>query len=128
MFTFTDFLLEAIARRYSVEKVFLEISQNSQENTCARVSLLIKLQVCLRPEIFLRKRLWHWCFPKYSKIPFLKESLRWLLLFYQELFASKIVRNGRLSSCHVFILTYVACWKNMYFWNKNKKILYFIFI
>ena len=26
------------------EKVFLEISQNSQENTCARVSFLIKLQ------------------------------------------------------------------------------------
>ena len=27
------------------KKVFLEISQNSQENTCTRVSLLIKLQV-----------------------------------------------------------------------------------
>ena len=26
------------------EKVFLEISQNSQENTCVRVSFLIKLQ------------------------------------------------------------------------------------
>ena len=32
-------------RRFSVKKVFLEISQNSQENTCARVSFLIKLQV-----------------------------------------------------------------------------------
>ena len=30
----------------SVKKVFLEISQNSQENTCARVSFLIKLQAC----------------------------------------------------------------------------------
>ena len=29
----------------SVKKVFLEISQNSQENTCASVSFLIKLQV-----------------------------------------------------------------------------------
>ena len=28
----------------SAEKVFLEISQNSHENTCARVSFLIKLQ------------------------------------------------------------------------------------
>ena len=27
-----------------MKKVFLEISQNSQENTCARVSFLIKLQ------------------------------------------------------------------------------------
>ena len=30
------------------KKVFLEISQNSQENTCARVSFLIKLQASVR--------------------------------------------------------------------------------
>ena len=35
---------EADVKRCSVEKVFLEISQNSQENTYARVSILIKLQ------------------------------------------------------------------------------------
>ena len=29
------------------EKVFLEVSQNSLENTCARFSFLIKLQACL---------------------------------------------------------------------------------
>ena len=29
---------EAVARRCSVKKVFLEISQNSQENNCVRVS------------------------------------------------------------------------------------------
>ena len=34
---------EAVARRCSVKKVFSEISKNSQENTCARVSFLIKL-------------------------------------------------------------------------------------
>ena len=34
---------ETIAQRCSVNKVFLEILQNSQENACARVSLLIKL-------------------------------------------------------------------------------------
>ena len=28
----------------SVKKVFLEISQNSQENTCTKFSFLIKLQ------------------------------------------------------------------------------------
>ena len=38
-------LLEAAAQRFSVKKVFLEISQSSQENACARVSLLIKLRV-----------------------------------------------------------------------------------
>ena len=28
---------EAVAQRHSIKKVFLEISQNSQENTCARI-------------------------------------------------------------------------------------------
>ena len=36
--------IEAVARRCSAIKVFLEIPQNSQENTCARVSFLTKLQ------------------------------------------------------------------------------------
>ena len=35
---------EAVVQRSSVKKVFSEISQNSQENTCARVSFSIKLQ------------------------------------------------------------------------------------
>ena len=35
-----------VARRCSVKMVFLEIWQNSQESTCARVSFLIKLQAC----------------------------------------------------------------------------------
>ena len=64
-------LTETFARMCSVKKVFLEISQNSQENTCARVSFLIK-------------RLWHRCFPmnfaKFLRTPFLTEHLRWLLL------------------------------------------------
>ena len=34
--------LEAVTQRCSVKEVFLEISQNSQENTCARVSFWIK--------------------------------------------------------------------------------------
>ena len=54
-------------RRCSVKIVFLEVSQNSQENTCARASFLIKLQAfkvaSLRPETLLKKRLWHRCFP-----------------------------------------------------------------
>ena len=35
---------EAATRGVLCEKMFLEISQNSQENTCARVSFLTKLQ------------------------------------------------------------------------------------
>ena len=35
---------EAVVQICSVKKVFLKISHNSQESTCARVSFLIKLQ------------------------------------------------------------------------------------
>ena len=53
---------EAVIQRCSVEKIFLEISQNSQENTSARVSFLIKLQA--PPVIVLKKKLWHNFFKK----------------------------------------------------------------
>ena len=36
--------LQAVTQRCSWKKVFLEILQNSQENTCASVSFLVKLQ------------------------------------------------------------------------------------
>ena len=53
---------EAVIQRCSVQQMFLEISQNSQENTISRVSFLIKL------------RLWHRCFPV-NFVKFLKEHL-----------------------------------------------------
>ena len=76
-------------------KILLEISQYSQESTCARVSFLIKLQasdlcqslffnkvVGLRPAALLKMRLWHRCFPvnfaTFLKTPFLTEHLWWL--------------------------------------------------
>ena len=65
------------------KKGFLEISENSQEHTCARVSNLIKLQA--RPATLLKKRLWNRCFSvnfaKFLRTPFLREHLRWLLLY-----------------------------------------------
>ena len=76
------FAKEAVAQTSSVKKVFLEISQNSQENTCARVSFLKKLQTMACN--FIKKRLWHKCFPvnfaKFLRTPFLTEHLWWLLL------------------------------------------------
>ena len=38
---------EAVVQSCFVKKVFLKISQTSQENTCARVCFLIKLKTCL---------------------------------------------------------------------------------
>ena len=71
---------EAVARRCSVKEVLLEISQNSQENSCTKVSFLIKLQA----STLLKIRLWHRCFPvnfaKFLRPAFLTEYLWWLLL------------------------------------------------
>ena len=73
---------EAATQRCSIKKVFLEISQNSKENTCAKVSFLIKLQTA--PATLLKRRLWHRCFAvnfaKFLRAPFVTEHLWWLLL------------------------------------------------
>ena len=74
------FITEAVVRRCSVKRVFLEITQNLQENIRARVSSLIKLQASgLRPATLLKKRLWHLCFPasfaKFLRTLFLTEHL-----------------------------------------------------
>ena len=57
--------LEAATGVVLYKKMFLKISQNSQENTCARVSFLIE-------------RLWHRCFlvnfVKFSRTPFLQNT------------------------------------------------------
>ena len=62
--------LEAVARRCFVEGVFIEVLQNSLENTCAIVLFLIKLQVLM---CFLVN------FAKFLRTPFPTEHIRWLL-------------------------------------------------
>ena len=44
MVFYEHLFLESVVPRCSVEKVLLEISQNSQEKTCGRASFLIMLQ------------------------------------------------------------------------------------
>ena len=49
---------EAFIPRRSMKKVFLEILQNPQENACARVSFLIRLQASgFRPATLLKKKI-----------------------------------------------------------------------
>ena len=66
----------------SVKKVFLEILQNSQQNSC--VSLFFNQVSGIRPGTLLKKRLWHRCFPvnfvKFLRIPFLQNTSGRLLL------------------------------------------------
>ena len=68
-------ITEAVVQRCSIKKVLIKFLQNSQENTCARVSFLIKLQTW---------KLWHRCFPgnfaKFLGALFFIEHLWWLLL------------------------------------------------
>ena len=78
--------------------MFLEISRNLQENTCARLSFLIKL------EALLKKRLWHRRSPvnfvKFLRTGFLTEHLWWLLLKNQTHFTGRmknIFKNYRIS-------------------------------
>ena len=56
------FSSEAVVRKCSVKKVFLEISQNSQKITCATVSFLVKLQAWGLQFYLLKKKPWHRCF------------------------------------------------------------------
>ena len=81
---------EAVIWSSSVKKVFLKISQNSQENNFARVSFLIKLQA------------------------FLTEHLRWLLLslvvltsITEDLFSYKT--NKPKSNNEMFAISFFFC-------------------
>ena len=61
--------------------MFVEISHNSQENTCVRVSFLTTL---------LRKRLWHRCFSvncvEFLRTPFSRNTSVRLILEYADYF------------------------------------------
>ena len=71
---------EAATRTILCEKVFLDISQNSRENTCARFSSLIKLQACN----FIKKetlaQLLSCNFVKFLRTSFLQDTSKRLLL------------------------------------------------
>ena len=73
-FAFNEWASEVseAATKGVLKNVFLEISQNSQENTCVRDSFLIKFQAACN---FIKKSLWHRCFPvnfeKFLRTPFL---------------------------------------------------------
>ena len=69
-----DYPSEAVVQSCSVKKVFLEISQNSQENTCARDSFLIKLQTLLKKESLAQ--VFSCEFWKISKNNFFTEHIR----------------------------------------------------
>ena len=88
--------------------MFLEISQNSQENTCARVSFLIKLQAL--PATLLKKRLWHRCFPvTVSLFVFLKnEQKQPTNVFYKKRCFKNFAKFAAKQLCHGLFFNNVA--------------------
>ena len=99
------FCSEAATRGVLWKKVFLEISQSSQENTCARASLSIKLQawglqLCLKETL---AQVFSCEFWEISKNTFFTEHLWVMFLFAADL---------NLWSCEldnfIFILLYLA--------------------
>ena len=87
---------EAVVRRFSVEKMFIEISKSSQENACARDPLLINLQANSLAQFF------SWKFCEISKNTFSTEHVRWLLgaetfVFYLFKMRSRTIYNTNIN-------------------------------
>ena len=79
---------EAVVQRCFLKKLFLKFSQNSQGNTCARASFLIKLHgsACsfIKKETLAQAFSCEFC--EIFKSIFLIEHLRWRLLEYLAVF------------------------------------------
>ena len=91
-------LILAVFRRCFV-KNFLEILQNSPENTCTRVSFLTKLQTLVTnsgTDVFL------WILPNFLRTPFYIEHIRWLLLDIVQIYQGL---KGVLSDLRKFFVT-----------------------
>ena len=92
---FGEEILEAVAQACSVKKMFLEILQNSQENTRTRVSILIKLQAWgLQLEFCKILFVKTVSFVKFLRTPFPTEHLWWLLLKFVQFTVFPLIRTG----------------------------------
>ena len=85
------------------------MSENSQENTCVKVSFLIKLKTWgLSPASLLKKGLWHRCFPasfvKFLRTLVLIEHLLWLL---QKILGEHYLLLELRSGEHEFYFSYL---------------------
>ena len=94
-------------RRYSVKKVFLQISQNSQENTCASVSFLIKLLALGVTQVISCE------FREILRIPFLQNTSGRLLLW---VVLKNFTKHGHQ---YCFISIFCSCLKTDYLMHWN---------
>ena len=91
--------------------MLLKILQNSQENTCARASVLLKLQLAKR---------WHSCFlvniAKFLRRPFFIEHLRWLSVV---ILTSSLWNQQNFSSSYFWI--HLISWPSSTLWQNSCK-------
>ena len=113
-------------QRCSVKKVLLKNLQSSRENTCARVSFLIKLQASQHTvtpwyaHVHVKKRLWHRCFPvnfaNFLRTPLLQNTFERLLLSFAAdtvILLTFFIRSFTFSTHNEFYLT--CAWPSFYF-------------
>ena len=89
---------EAVVQRCSIKQVFLKIWQNSQENTCARVSFLIKLQAEAQAQVFSCEFCEFFKNICFHKKPTVAASVQ-TNFTYQNMNACVCVNDRRKSSC-----------------------------
>ena len=93
----TELLLSEVANKgVPWKKMFVETSQNSQENTCAKVSFFNKV-AGLRSATLLKKRLWHRCFPVNFKLFIYNIFFSFILVFLTSFFV--IVSYLEVAAC-----------------------------
>ena len=117
---------EAVVRRRSIKKVFLEISQNPQENTCVRVLFFNKV-TGVSPATLLKKRLWHRRFPvnfvKFLKHHFYRTPLDdcfWTYLYLSlHLLTTEKNQSKRFSRPFQVVCSYYYC----YYYRVQKRTL-----
>ena len=102
--TRTIWWTEAATRGVLWKKVLLEVSQNSQDNNCARVSF----------KSLLKKGLWHRCFPvncvKFVRTHFLQNTSRRLLSngMNSVIWWKMIIFSQHLFSQHIQIFMFLV--------------------
>ena len=95
-------------RRCSVKKVFLEILQNSQENTCARASILIKLQAFIKIETLAQVFSCEFCEISKNTFSYRASAMAWNEQVY---FALKIIST-------ITLLIYATIYTRLNLQNK----------
>ena len=110
---------EAVVQRCSVKKVFLEISQNAQENTCGRISFLIKLQASRKFQAnFIKKP---------SSTEFIEHL--WLLLLRLIICSVKVLciwdENSFIKNFHTNYSFFSCIWRSICFKLGSIYITYF---